>query len=99
MCENFVGLVTQQNVFYVVFAEVFFCSLYCRQYVEQVFFGFDFCFGVQAVVAVAAVFLVLLFAEIVQQQFTPAHGTFGVGCRLAQELAADILFGNGFAFH
>ena len=99
VCENFVGLVTQEYVFDVAFAEVLLGVVYGGKNVDKVLLCLDLCFRVQAVVAVAAVVLVVLFAEIVEQQFPAAYGAFGVGCRLAQELAADVLFGNGFAFH
>ena len=55
--------------------------------------------GLAAVVAGAAVVLVVGLAEIVQQDAPAAQTRLGVVFRLAQELAADLLLGEGFALH
>ena len=34
-----------------------------------------------------------------EQHLTTTYRRFGIGSRLCQQLASDILFGNGFAFH
>ena len=61
--------------------------------------GIDLRFGIAAVVAVAAVVLGIVLAEIVQQRLAAAHRTLGVGNRLQQQQLADLLFGDGLALH
>ena len=53
----------------------------------------------QTVVAVVAVVSVILLAEVVQQHLAAAHTGLGVCCGFCQQLSADVLFSNGFAFH
>ena len=55
--------------------------------------------GVQAVVAAVAVVLLVVFAEVVQQQLPAALARFGVGGDLGQQLAADLLLGDRLALH
>ena len=61
--------------------------------------GVDLWTRIAAVVAVAAVFLRILLAEVVQQRLAAAHRTLGVGHRLLQQQFADLLFGDGLALH
>ena len=53
----------------------------------------------QTVVAVAAVVLVILFAEIMQQQLPATYRRLGIRGRFLQQLAAYILLGHGLALH
>ena len=53
----------------------------------------------QAVIAVVTVISVVLLTKIVEQHLTTTDGGLGVGCRLLQQLATDILFCNGFPLH
>ena len=53
----------------------------------------------QTVVAIMAVFLSILFTEIVQQHLPATYTRLGIGCSLSQQLTTDILLGNGFALH
>ena len=59
----------------------------------------DLRFGMTAVVAIAAVVLRILLAEIVQQRLAAAHRTLGIRDRLLQQQFADLLFGDRFALH
>ena len=59
----------------------------------------DLRFGMTAVVAIAAVVLRILLAEIVQQRLAAAHRTLGIGDRLLQQQFADLLLGDRFALH
>ena len=52
-----------------------------------------------AVVAIAAVFLVVRFSEIMQQYLAPTHRRLGVVGRLEQQLMAYLLFLHGFCLH
>ena len=61
--------------------------------------GVDPGLGMAAVVAVAAVLLGVLLAEIVQQRLAAAHRTLGVGDRLEQQQLPDLLLGDGLALH
>ena len=61
--------------------------------------GIDLRLRIAAVVAVAAVVLGIVLAEIVQQRLAAAHRTLGIGDRLQQQQLADLLFGDGLALH
>ena len=61
--------------------------------------GVDLRFGIAAVVAVAAVLLGILLAEVVQQCLAAAHRTLGIGDRFEQQQLADFLLGDGLALH
>ena len=56
-------------------------------------------FGMEAVVAAAAVVLGIILAEVVQEQFPAALAGFGIGDRFPEQLFADFLFRDGFALH
>ena len=61
--------------------------------------GVDLWTRIAAVVAVAAVLLRILLAEIVQQRLAAAHRTLGIRDRLLQQQFADLLLGDRFALH
>ncbi len=65
----------------------------------QLLLNFDLGFRVAAVVAVAAVTLRVLLAEVVQQRLAAAHRALGIGYRLQKEQFADLLLGNRLAVH
>lgn len=61
--------------------------------------GVDLGFGVEAVVAAAAVLLGIFLPEIVQQRLATAHRTFGVRHGFEQQQLADLLLGHRLALH
>ena len=65
----------------------------------KLFFSLYSGFGVQTVVAFAAVLFRVLFSEIMQQHTAAAYGCLGVGCGLLKKLFADFLFAGRFALH
>ena len=60
--------------------------------------GIDHLIGLPAVVAVAAFLFVILFSEIVEQQFTTANRGLRVALRLKQQLVADADFLRSLVF-
>ena len=54
--------------------------------------------GLATIVAVTALVLVILFAEIVEQQLTPAYGALGVTLRLEKQLVSDTYLFGRFVF-
>ncbi len=56
-------------------------------------------FGMPAIIAVPAVLLGILLAEVMEQGLAAAHGTFGVGDGLDEQQLADFLLGDGLALH
>ena len=61
--------------------------------------GVDLGFGVEAVVAAAAVLLGIFLPEIVQQRLATAHRTFGVRHGFEQQQLADLLLGHRLSLH
>ena len=69
------------------------------QHNEQCLLAVALHLGMQTVVAVAAIVLGVLLAEVVQQQFAATYRRLGISCGLLKELSADVLFGHWLAFH
>ena len=79
--------------------EILFHGVHQFQYCRQIFLALEELFRVQAVVAVAAVLLGVVFSEIVEQNLSPAPVGLGVGYGLQQQLFSYLLLGQRLALH
>ena len=96
---HLVGLSAANEVDDVVGTELLFDGLYGGEYAAQFFRGFYLLLWVQTVVALAAVLLRVVLAEVFEQQSAAADGRLGIGCRFLQQVAADLLFRSLLAVH
>ena len=97
--KDLLGLAADDEVFDIVGTEILLDGFYHLQRQHQLVLGLDLRLRMQTVVAVATVVLVVGLTEIVEQHLTPADAGLGVGGRLLQQLAPDILFSNGLPLH
>ena len=97
--DDLLGLAADDEVHDVVGAEVLLDGLDDLQRQHQLVLGLNLGLRVQTVVAVMAVLLLVVLAEVVQQHLTATNGGLGVGGRLLQQLATDVLLGHGLALH
>ena len=88
-----------QYILYIIVFKILLSVPDGLQHIEQFARGVDLLLGMEAVVAVAAIVLVILLAEVVEQQFAAAYGALGVAGRGFEQLAPDVLLGYRLPLH
>ena len=99
MGKDFFGLLANDKVDDIVGTEILLQSMDGIEHQHQHILGLLLGLRMQTVVAIMAVFLSILFTEIVQQHLPATDARLGIGSGLSQQLTTDILLGNGFALH
>ena len=97
--DDIIRGMTCDKVNHIVGTKIFLQFLNSKEHDDKCVLRLLFRLRMQAVVTIAAVILRIFLAEIMEQHLTTTNRRFGIGSRLCQQLAPDILFGNGFAFH
>ena len=99
MSHYLVGVATHNEVDNIVGTEVLLDSQDGLKHDDQLFLGINPCARMQTVVAVATVVLVVCLTKIMKQHLTTTDGGLSIGCRLLQELAANVLLSHRLPLH
>ncbi len=97
--QNLVGLLTGNKVDDIIAAEVLLDGQDRVQYNHKLLLSLYLRLRMQTVVAVAAVVLIVLLTEIVQQHLSATDRCLGIGGCLHQQLSTDILFCHRLTLH